>query len=56
MAATVMNVTVNSILMSTTITVSDHVYDVLDDIKQDRDHQTYDSVLREVLRDADHDV
>lgn len=55
MAATVMNVTVNSIPMSTTITVSDHVYDVLDEIKENRDHQTYDSALREVLRDAGYD-
>ena len=42
--------------MGTTITVSDHVYDALDEIKQSRDHQTYDSALREVLRDAGHDI
>jgi predicted CopG family antitoxin len=42
--------------MGTTITVSDRVYDRLDEIKESRDHQTYDSALREVLRDAGHDV
>ncbi len=42
--------------MATTISVSDHVYDVLNDIKDDRDHQTFDSALREVLRDAEYDV
>ena len=40
--------------MGTTITVSDHVYEQLTDIKDSRGHQTYDSVLREVLRDAGH--
>jgi GGDEF domain-containing protein len=32
------------------------VYDHLTDVKDAKGHQTYDSVLREVLRDAGHDI
>lgn len=42
--------------MATTISVSDHVYEQLAEIKEEKDHQTFDSVLREVLRDAGYDV
>lgn len=42
--------------MTTTMSVSDHVYEKLDEIKEEKDHQTFDSALREVLRDAGYDV
>jgi len=42
--------------MGTTITVSDYVYETLDELKEEKGHTTYDSALREVLRDAGHDV
>lgn len=42
--------------MSTTITVSDPVYEQLAEIKDEKGHTTYDSALREVLCDAGYDV
>lgn len=42
--------------MSQTVTVSDHVYAVLTNVKEERDHTTYDSALREVLRNGEYDV
>jgi len=42
--------------MGTTITVSDHVYEKLDELKEEKGHTTYDSALREVLRNGGHDV
>jgi len=42
--------------MGTTITVSDHVYERLTELKNEKDHTTYDSMLREVLRDGGYDI
>ncbi|WP_275039570.1 hypothetical protein [Natrinema versiforme] len=42
--------------MGKTITVSDHVYEMLSELKDEKDHQTFDSAIREVLRDADHEI
>ena len=36
--------------MGKTIQVSNYVYDRLDDIKEEKDHQTYDSAIRDLLR------
>lgn len=41
--------------MGTTIAVSEYVYEQLTEIKERREHQTYDSALREVIRDAGYD-
>jgi len=56
MAATVITLPAQSESMGTTITVSDAVYDRLTELKEQKDHQTYDSALREVLRDGGHDI
>lgn len=42
--------------MGQAISVSDHVYDTLQDIKDEKQHTTFDSVLREVLHDAGYEV
>jgi predicted transcriptional regulator len=39
--------------MATTIQVSDYVKDELDRLKEDCEHTSYDSVLRQILREAD---
>lgn len=41
--------------MAKSVNVSDYVYEQLEEIKEERDHQTFDSALREVLRDAGHE-
>lgn len=41
--------------MTKAIAVSDHVYEVLDGVKEDKDHQTFDSAIRQVLREAGYD-
>jgi len=51
-----MNVATVTTNMGKTIHVSDHVYDRLDEIKDEGDHTTFDSTLREVLRDAGYNV
>lgn len=56
MVATIIRFPAQSKSMGTTITVSDAVYDRLADIKEQKDHQTFDSALREVLRDGGHDI
>lgn len=38
--------------MSKTITVSDKVYEELEGKKEEEDHQTFDSAIRKVLREA----
>jgi Arc/MetJ-type ribon-helix-helix transcriptional regulator len=40
--------------MATTVQVSDPVKDQLDELKDDGDHTSYDSVIRELLREYDH--
>lgn len=35
--------------MGKTISVSEYVYDQIDQIKRERDHQTIDSALRDLL-------
>ncbi len=35
--------------MGKTISVSDYVYKQIDEIKRERDHQTFDSALRDLL-------
>jgi len=42
--------------MGKTITVSETVYEQLKELKEQKDHTTYDSALREVMRDAGQDV
>jgi len=56
MAATVITLAAQSASVSTTVTVSDTVYDRLTELKEQKDHQTYDSALREVLRDAGYNI
>jgi hypothetical protein len=56
MGATIITLAAQSESVGTTITVSDPVYEYLTELKEDKSHQTYDSALREVLRDGGHDI
>lgn len=41
--------------MAKTIQVSQWVYDQLSAIKEDKDHQSFDSAIRDLLRERDDD-
>jgi len=41
--------------MGKTIQISEYVYNRLDEIKENKDHQTFDSAVRDLIREYQHE-
>lgn len=42
--------------MGRAISISEPVYETLKEVKEEKEHTSFDSALREILRDAGYDI